>query len=41
MDEYVNTFSKLVDAHNNRKEDAEWIKARLAHLEDCYRWNNI
>lgn len=34
-------FNELVDAHSERKEAVEWIKAKLADLQDRSRLNNL
>lgn len=38
---FTTTFNNLVDAHNEREDDVEWIKAKLADLEDRSRHNNV
>lgn len=34
MGDFATTFNELVDGHNERKDDFEWIKSKLADLED-------
>lgn len=40
MGEFASHFNELVDAHSEHKGDVEWIKAKLAALEDRSRQNN-
>lgn len=41
MGEFASHFNELVDVHSEHEEDVEWIKAKLADLEDRSRWNNL
>lgn len=41
MAEYAESFNDIVDAHNAREEDIDWIKAKVAELEDDSRHNNL
>lgn len=41
MGEFTANFNDLVDAHSERNDEVEWIKAKLAGLEDCSKLNNI
>lgn len=41
MAEYAGSFNELVDAHNAREDDVEWLKAKVADLEDRSRRNNL
>lgn len=35
------TINDLVDAHNNSLEGRQWIKAKIANLEDRTQCNNL
>lgn len=41
MGEFGETLNELVDAHNNRDKELEWLKVKMANLEDCSRGNNV
>lgn len=41
MGEYISSFNSLVDAYTEHSEDIEWLKAKVADLEDMSRRNNI
>ena len=41
MEEYATTINELVDANEDREADNEWIKAKLADMEDRSRRNNL
>lgn len=41
MGEFATTFNELVDSHNAKEEDMEWMRAKIADLEDRSRRNNL
>ena len=41
MGEYASTINNLVDASEVQEESSEWIKNKLADLEDRFRRNNM
>lgn len=41
MAEFAGTFNNLVDAHNAREDDIDWLKAKVADLEDRSCRNNL
>lgn len=41
MEEYAGTINDLVDANDEREGDTEWIKAKLADMEDRSWRNNL
>lgn len=41
MGEYATTINELVDSHEEREGDTEWIKEKIADIEDRNRRNNL
>lgn len=41
MGDFASHFNELMDDHSKREEDVEWIKAKVADLEDGSRRNSI
>lgn len=41
MEDYTTTYNELVDAHIGHTEELQYLKAKIANLEDHSRWNNI
>lgn len=41
MREFTTSFNDLLDAHSEKAEHIEWMKAKLEDLEDRSRRNNI
>lgn len=41
MGDFATTFNELVDAHTERKEDVEWLKAKMADLKEQSRCNKV
>lgn len=41
MWEFDKIFNDLVDAHTKKKEEVEWLKSKVADLEDSSRCNNV
>lgn len=41
MAEYAESFNDLVDAHNAKDVDIEWLKSKVADQEDRSRRNNL
>lgn len=41
MGEFTSNFNELVNAHSEQQEDMEWMKDKLANLEDRSRKNKV
>lgn len=41
MSVFAETLNELVDSHNSRSDEIDWIKVKLADLEDRSRQNNL
>lgn len=41
MGEYAVTINDLVDSHEEKEGDTEWLKAKIADIEDRNRRNNL
>lgn len=41
MGEYASTMNELVDANGEKEDETEWIKSKLADMEDRLRRNNM
>lgn len=41
MGEFTTTINDLIDAHEGKDKDMEWVKANLANMKDRSRCNNM
>lgn len=39
--EFASSYNSLVDSHNERRDDDEWLKTKMANSEDRSKGDNI